>query len=550
MAPVADRSTEPGWHEALAHGLVRRLRRPAERPGVIETGQAQAILARNLGMTSGLPLAEVLARRGGAADASGPGTPIVFARARPWPGEAGDPVGAPAPQAAALPVVRASAAPGSGIGSSGEPMVIQRKADPASPGVPAPDLPADLPLVRARLAGSPLDDLGLPLTGPDPVAPTRSPVDDTELPLIGLGSTASTPSTGSPRDGDGLPVTAPGSADPARSTGSRPDGQATGGLPTTAAPSADMRREATETVAGRRIDAARLPLTQPSPARTTGSLPDGADLPLTQPSPEAGPPLDASGLPLVITGPAATTGHSPLGRAGTTGLPGTTPTTTGSADQAGANRRPGALQRTTGSPLGQALAKDRQSAAARTSDSALDGAGRPGATTGSPSGQARLPVVHPSPATGAGSSLDVAGLPSGHPGPNASALPVVRRLADPRVGGVGPDALALPVVLERAPARTASNRAQVSPPPSPMPLAATAHRAPDGSAATGRPTPTVGRGPGAAGPAQASPAAAGSNGTAHTAAAAAPVDIDRIVDTVHRRFLRRLAVEGERRGVR
>jgi hypothetical protein len=28
------------------------------------------------------------------------------------------------------------------------------------------------------------------------------------------------------------------------------------------------------------------------------------------------------------------------------------------------------------------------------------------------------------------------------------------------------------------------------------------------------------------------------------------VDVERIVDTVHRRFLQRLAVEGERRGVR
>jgi hypothetical protein len=30
----------------------------------------------------------------------------------------------------------------------------------------------------------------------------------------------------------------------------------------------------------------------------------------------------------------------------------------------------------------------------------------------------------------------------------------------------------------------------------------------------------------------------------------AAVDIDRIVDQVHRRFVRRLAVEGERRGAR
>jgi hypothetical protein len=29
-----------------------------------------------------------------------------------------------------------------------------------------------------------------------------------------------------------------------------------------------------------------------------------------------------------------------------------------------------------------------------------------------------------------------------------------------------------------------------------------------------------------------------------------PVDIGRIVDEVHRRFVRRLAIEGERRGVR
>lgn len=56
------------------------------------------------------------------------------------------------------------------------------------------------------------------------------------------------------------------------------------------------------------------------------------------------------------------------------------------------------------------------------------------------------------------------------------------------------------------------------------------------------------RGPAAATAAQ----PAGTNGSSGAASVAAPpkVDIDHIVDTVHRRFLRRLAVEGERRGVR
>lgn len=139
-----------------------------------------------------------------------------------------------------------------------------------------------------------------------------------------------------------------------------------------------------------------------------------------------------------------------------------------------------------------------------------------------------------------------------------SPLPVVRSRPGPNGNGNGTsDGPVLPLVREhvlrhgplaqRRDPFAPSLREPVAQRRSPMPLAGVGAAAPSRPA----PQPTAPSGPRGSVPA----ATAASSGPPSAAApsppaAAPPVDIEHIVDTVHRRFLRRLAVEGERRGVR
>ena len=149
-------------------------------------------------------------------------------------------------------------------------------------------------------------------------------------------------------------------------------------------------------------------------------------------------------------------------------------------------------------------------------------------------------------------------------------LPVVRvsptGTGTPVPPGAPPDAGTLPVVFERVVHRAGpdSRPPTLTPSRSPLPLAVAA---PGGVATTSAPTPATVRDaplrpavPGRPAPSTAAtpprPAAtraasrnASRNGNS-TVPAAPAVDVDRIADAVHRRFLRQLAVEGERRGVR
>src|SRR2546429_3860451 len=85
-----------GWQQALDPGLLGRLWRRAERPGLSEPGLASAILHRHRAMAAGLPLAELLRERwaAGLDEATPPPLTLVYARPYWWPVPAG-----PAPRA-------------------------------------------------------------------------------------------------------------------------------------------------------------------------------------------------------------------------------------------------------------------------------------------------------------------------------------------------------------------------------------------------------------------------------------------------------------------
>jgi hypothetical protein len=99
MAPRTPPPPGQAWQDGLDPALLRRLWRRAERPGVARPWQAQATLARHRRMVDGLPLAELLQRRGELlADARVAWAPIVYARPAMPPGVHG-PVQPPATRA-------------------------------------------------------------------------------------------------------------------------------------------------------------------------------------------------------------------------------------------------------------------------------------------------------------------------------------------------------------------------------------------------------------------------------------------------------------------
>jgi hypothetical protein len=235
---------------AIDDGLLRRLWRRAEQPGVTAPRQASTILDRNLGMTAGLPLAERLARRAVvAADEGLAAGPIVYAHALPLPDPMAEP-GSPTPAdgSPSRPVVTAQSVPtapadrpalprpaGSGPAGAngngaalrpavtaplarldppppGRPLIVQRKVDPAAPPPPAllplaagPTLdqpPERLPPARPALdAGEPTQAVVGPPAAERPVvtalAPTAIPADTSGpgLPLVTAISFGRSPPT-------------------------------------------------------------------------------------------------------------------------------------------------------------------------------------------------------------------------------------------------------------------------------------------------------------------------------------------------------------------
>jgi hypothetical protein len=92
----------PTWAGVVDAALVRRLHRPARRPGLVRHGQARALLARHRAVVPGVPLAEALLRRFPQPELRE--SPVV--PARPVPVGSPGPVG-PAPDDL-VPIVRAA----------------------------------------------------------------------------------------------------------------------------------------------------------------------------------------------------------------------------------------------------------------------------------------------------------------------------------------------------------------------------------------------------------------------------------------------------------
>jgi hypothetical protein len=163
-----------------------------------------------------------------------------------------------------------------------------------------------------------------------------------------------------------------------------------------------------------------------------------------------------------------------------------------------------------------------------------------------------------------------AGIPAvraGGAGGVAASRPVVLSLHAPGTDGAGPGAVPVPVprpvVRERTgPERSAGSHRHAAHQRAPMPLVGPpapgpARSTPDGPAGPGSPGPARRSAPTASPGALSGRSVAptlgrrgGRGGAEARPGAVAAVDIDRIVDQVHRKFVRRLAVEGERRGAR
>ena len=145
MQTSPQQTQSPAWQQALNPQLVQRLWRPARQAGLIQTRQAQALLARHQTMTTQLPLAALLQRGGGAMwDADAAQTPIVYAQ----PVMMNDTVTEPAQPAKPIervmnsaptipiemPIAMPIATPSPRAAASGasQPMVIQRKMAPGA----------------------------------------------------------------------------------------------------------------------------------------------------------------------------------------------------------------------------------------------------------------------------------------------------------------------------------------------------------------------------------------------------------------------------------
>jgi len=146
-------SQEPGMPEQVAQSLdpalVGRLRRPVERPGVIDPGLARAMFARHQRMATGWPLADLVARHTGSTLDPAGTVPIVYVLpAQPPPAPDSLPRQTPSAPAGSGPIVTGRPArphaPGAVPAAHEAPptLVVQRKIDVQAP--PVSRIPPDL----------------------------------------------------------------------------------------------------------------------------------------------------------------------------------------------------------------------------------------------------------------------------------------------------------------------------------------------------------------------------------------------------------------------
>ncbi|MGW3649405.1 hypothetical protein [Streptomyces sp. NPDC000878] len=438
--------------------LVHRLSRRALRPGVVDPGQARAVLTRHHGMTPALPLAESAARYADPVSHAGSTAPIVYGHPVPT-GQSGSSAGG-----------ADAAGPGSSAPAGSMPVASARRAPVSSDG----------PAVSARTAR--------------PTAAETGPARTTDGP--GIGGSPSRPAT-SPAVTRATPMIQRKVAAPSAPTTSPPSRAGSGPAPMPRVPGVPL--------------ASRRPLSTPGTAGASGpSMPGRAGPPVPSKPLASGPATSGPVMAYVPSAPR----RGPVAPA----APGR------HAQQAEAARR-AAHQKAAAEPL---LARPGS------------GVSDPAVPSGSADGP--HPAAHtPPPTVGAHPA------PASYPATPGARLPV-----------------------DAAPTEVVSARQPQAQPVRPLPLAVTQalttpHDRPSpGTAArqaTGVPSQPV-----LPGTAQhAHPGHPGHSGHADPAghppradrgteqpdpAEAAPVDVAHLADLVHRRIVRRLAVEAERRGVR
>jgi hypothetical protein len=466
--------------------LLRTLWRRAERPGLVDPRLARTLTTRHERMVAGLPLAEILTRHTGTV---------------------------PDPSAATVPIVYALVA-----GTTHDKPDPSRELPATSPPLPVaparPTPPQSRP-VAGTTHDKPHPSRELPATSPPPPA-----------------SPGSTPATKTPSTAD---TTAPRHPEPARAT--PPDPPATPTIPTS------------------------YPL-------VAGSSPDKShlsrELPATSPPPPAvsAPPASPGSTPATNTSSTADTTaprHPEPARATPPDPPATPTIPTGNPLVAGSAHDKSHLSRELPATSPAPPAAPNRPGPPDSTPVARPSVPRPATSTSviRPGTPASYPLV-------AGSSHDKTDLSREVPATSPPAVlappasPGRTPPAHPDASATGnaapftrPAAPALPVVPARQPVRAPLDR----------PLETMTHRR-SPSPAQPLPLPLVDLAVATARTAETHPAA---DPVPHRAPPAAPardtagqpirqpnpsVDIGQIVDAVHRRFLRRLAVESERRGVR
>ncbi|MFC4584940.1 hypothetical protein [Sphaerisporangium corydalis] len=489
----AEHLAEPPWDPAL----VRRLERRALRPGVLDPAPAREILARHRGMMPHLPLAELAARRA-APESDGAATPVVY----------GKPVAADGPASAGVPVAVSPVSGGVAVAAempmaaglpvtAGMPVAGGMPVGAGGPvpgGVPAAGVPivSGVPVVSGVSDGvRSREPVAFSGPGSHGAAPLTRPAPGgvpagAPLPLAGSGTTG--PGT------TGLGTTGPGT------TGLGTTGLGTTGPvpdtigPSSAPPGTAVRRAADPGTGGH---AAAGPGTAASPSTAPAR-------PVT--------PGPAAGGPLVVQRKLAAPSPGRTARPGSPGLP----RTRARAPEAGAagHVRTASRDRAGGPPVVSPLDRPslNQPSVDRPSGAAVDRRPVTPVDHRAPAvGSVAPPIARPTRPDHADHAAATGGLPLVAPArpPLRTGEPLLlaRAPADPSPGRNGRAAAAGPPVRPE-PARTVPART--------VPLDGDAH------AARGQARP----------------------------ASPAPVDIDHIVETVHRRFARRLAIEAERRGTR
>ncbi|WP_371658250.1 hypothetical protein [Streptomyces sp. NBC_00280] len=424
--------------------LVHRLSRRALRPGVVDPGQARAVLTRHHGMTPALPLAESAARYADPVSHAGSTVPIVY--------------GHPAPPGQSWSFVAGAdtAGPGSSARAGAMPVASARRASVSSDG----------PAVSARTAR--------------PTAAETGPARTTDGP--GIGGSPSSPAT-SPAVTRATPMIQRKVDAPSAPTTTPPSRAGSGPAPMPRVPGVPL--------------ASRGPLSTPGTAGASGPSMPG----------RAGPPVPSKPL---ASGP-ATSG----------------PATSGPvmAYVPSAPRRGPVAPAAPGRPAPPVLA--------RPGSVASDPTVRPGSADGP------HPAVHTPPPTVAAHPA-----PASYPATPGAQLPAgaaptgVVAARQPQARPVRPLPLAVTQALTTPHDRPSPGTAarQATGVPSQPVLPGTAQHAHPGH-------------PGHTDPAGHPPRA--DRGTEQPdPAEAAPVDVAHLADLVHRRIVRRLAVEAERRGVR